>query len=248
MSSSLAAEAELGKLARVLGVDATGLPSLEGCDPADVRALRRQVADTLLEADRRQFARVAGLGMIAPVGLVARLAERALGPVLVARAAGLADPSLACEIAQRVSADFLADIAVELDPRHAREAIAGLPGERIAAAAAVLEVRGELAAMGVFVGHLSEEALSATLGRLSTDALLRVGFLIEAPERLDEIVAQLPDERVVALVTLAEEEDRREELLGIASHLGDEQRRRLAGSSTRLGAADPGAALVADQR
>jgi hypothetical protein len=246
MSASLAAQAEIEKLARVLGVEADRLPPLEVCAPADVRALRRQVADTLLEADRRQFARVAGLGKVAPAGLVARLAERALGPMLVARAAGLADPSLACEIARRVSPDFLADIAVELDPRHAREAIAGLPPERIAAAAALLERRGELTAMGVFVGHLSEEALSATLGRLSTDALLRVGFLMEAPERLDEIVAQLPDERLAALVTLAEEENRWEELLGIASHLGEHQRHRLADASTRLAASE--GSLVAERR
>lgn len=229
MTRSVESQAELGKLARVLGTDAARLSSLGGLAIADIRALRRQVADALLEADRARFSRLAALGKAMPCALVAKLAEHALGPVAIARAAGLADPELACEIALRVSPDFLADVAVELDPRHAHAAIAGLPPAPIAAAAGVLERRAEHAAMGVFVGHLSDAALAATIDTLSSGAILRIGFLIEAPERLDEIVAQLPDERLGALVALAASEDRWNELFAIAGHLGPEGRARLEG-------------------
>ena len=63
---------------------------------------------------------------------------------------------------------------------------------------------------------------------LSDDALLRVGFLLEAPERLDAIFAELSDERIDALVALAAREDRWTELMGITDELGQAQQRRMA--------------------
>lgn len=53
--------AELLRLAQVLRVEPGELRMLEGADPADLRALRRQVWDALLERHRPTFERAATL-------------------------------------------------------------------------------------------------------------------------------------------------------------------------------------------
>jgi len=227
MSASSSAQIEVAKLARVLGVGAERLAALAALDPSDLRALRHQVADALVGAERRKLKRLAALASTIPAALTAKLAEQAFGPVLTARTAGFGDANLILGVAKRASPEFLADVAVELDPRHTDAAIAKLPAGPIAAAAAELERREEYAAMGVFVGFLSPDALAAALDTLSDDSILRVGALIEAPERLDEIVGHLPSERLEALAEIASGQDRRPELLAIAEHLGPVQRGRL---------------------
>jgi hypothetical protein len=232
----MTARAEVEKLARALEVDPGRLAALEGEAPADIRALRHAVADALFEADRRHFLRVAAAARVIPVALAAKLAEHALGPLLAARVTGLIDPSQARDIARRLSPGFLAEVAVRLDPRHAAEVIAGIPAQLIARTAAELEDRGEHVAMGLFVAHVADEALAATIDVLSDDALLRVGYLLEAPERLDSIVASLPDERIECLIVIAWDDDRWDELLGLGLHLGDEQRARVVALGDELGA------------
>ena len=229
MSADPRVRAELEKLARALKLEDTDdLEDLVALGADDIRALRHAVTDMLLEADLHHFHRVAALARKIPSKIAARLAEDALGPLLAARVAGLIDIGLAHDITRRLSSGFLADTAIELDPRQAHEVIARLPADLIAASAAELDARGEHIAMSMFVGHLSEEALAAVLDVLSPDALLRVGFLIEEPDRLDEIVALIPDECLADMARVAADEDRWDEVDGITAHLGPEQRARVA--------------------
>ena len=222
------AAAEVEKLARALHAEPERLAALEALAPHDIRALRHAVTDALLETDQHHFTRVAEAAKALPAAVAAKLAEKALGPLLAARVAALLDAHQALDLVSRLSPAFLADVALELDPRQAHELIVALPAGPIAAAAAELDRRGEHVAMSMFVGHLSDEALHATVAVLSDDALLRVGFLLEAPERLDAIYAELSDERIDALVALAAREDRWTELVGITDELGHAQKLRMA--------------------
>ena len=70
---------------------------------------------------------------------------------------------------------------------------------------------------------------------LSDDALLRLGFLIEAPERLDGIIAELSDERLGAILLLAADAERWEELLGMAEYLSEPQLDRVVELGEELG-------------
>ena len=227
MSAALQTRAEIEKLARALGVPVERLESLSGVPAAQIRATRHAVADALFEADRSAFARAAAAAKVIPSALAAKLAQHALGPLLAARAATLLDPGQARDLARRLPVAFLADLAVEIDPRHARELLTGMPGDQIAQTAAELERRGEHVAMGAFVGCLSDEALAAAVAVLSDASLLHVGFLIEEPERLDGIVASLPDVRLTGIIGVAAREDRWSELLGMAGYLTEAQLRRM---------------------
>ncbi len=155
------------------------------------------------------------------------MAEKALGPLLTARVAALVDEDKVIGIIRRLPDPFLADVAVELDPRHTRHVLLGIAPERMAAAAAELDRRGEHVAMSGFVSYLTPDALNAVIDVLSADALLRVGFLLEAPERLNGIVAGLSDECLTEIVELAAAEGREDELDGIAEHLKPRQAQRV---------------------
>jgi hypothetical protein len=222
------AAAEVEKLARALHADPQRLAALEALAPHDIRGLRHAVTDALLEADQHHFTRVAEAAKALPTAIAAKLAEKALGPLLAARVAALLSVDQTLDLVVRLSPGFLADVALELDPRQAHDLIVALPAGPISAAAAELDRRGEHIAMSMFVGHLNDAALHATVAVLSDDALLRVGYLLEAPERLDAIVAELSDERLDALVALAARENRWTELMGITDELGQAQKLRMA--------------------
>jgi hypothetical protein len=227
MSSALHSSAEVEKLARCLAADPERLAALETCPPKALRKLRHQVADHLLEADRTAFSRAAAASSSVPAAVAAKMAEKALGPLLTARVAALVDEDRIFGIVKRLPDDFLAEVALELDPRHARHVLLSIPPERMADVAAELDERGEHVAMSGFCAHITPDALAAVVDVLSPDALLRVGYLLEAPDRLDGIVAGLSDERLTAVVELAEAEGREEELAGICKHLKARQRRRV---------------------
>ena len=222
------AAAEVEKLARALHADPQRLAALEALAPHDIRGLRHAVTDALLDADQHHFTRVAEAAKALPTAIAAKLAEKALGPLLAARVAALLSADQTLDLVCRLPPAFLADVALELDPRQAHDLIVALPAGPISAAASELDRRGEHVAMSMFVGHLSDEALHATVRKLSDDALLRVGYLLEAPERLDAIFAELSDERIDALVALAAREDRWTELMGITDELGQAQKLRVA--------------------
>lgn len=235
MSPAATGRAELVKLARQLDVPPERLAGLEGVPAASLQRLREQIADALFEADRGHFERVLAAAKLVPASLAARLTERALGPLLGARVATLLDAGHAADIASRLSPGFLADLAVRLDPRHAGEQIGQLPTDIVLGVAEELARRREHVAMAGFVGHLSDDALFATLAVIDDDALLGIGFLMEDTQRLRAIVGLLSDERVVDLIAFAEQEDRADELVAIVGRLGKRERARAVALATEHG-------------
>jgi hypothetical protein len=77
---------------------------------------------------------------------------------------------------------------------------------------------------------ISSAALVATVEALSTESILRISVYLEDPDRLDEVVALLDDERLADAVTVARAEGLDEELAWITESVGDEQRARIPSS------------------
>ena len=187
--------AEVEKLARALDVEPAELQALERLDAETVQQLRFDVTDGMFEAGRKHFARIAAAAKILPGSVSAKLAQHALGPLLSARTAALLERDQAQDLARRLPSRFLADIAVEIDVRHAGAIIGAVSADRIARAAAHLEERGEYVAMGGFVHCLDDEALTAVLDVLSDDSLVRVAFLLDDPSRIEHVLSMLPPDR-----------------------------------------------------
>ena len=112
-------EAEVAKIARVLGVEVARLGYLERLAVDDLRALRDRLSNALYDDTRPMLTRVAAGSRLLPGGTVARIGEKVFGAMLCARIAGLLPPPRALEVALRMPDGFLAEVSAQLDPRSA---------------------------------------------------------------------------------------------------------------------------------
>ena len=228
MSNVLGARAEIQMLARLLRRTPEQLAYLEPMAPEDLRLLREQVTEVLFTANGQALSRLAASSKVLPVRIVAAIGERAFGPLLAARITGLLDPSRAVELANTMPVEFLADVAVELDPRRASALITRIPPPRIAQITSELLRRGAYVTMGRFVGHLGDEAIRAAVSEMDDPALLRVAFVLESKDALDDLAGMLPDARLDGLIDAAAKEGLWPEALDLLSHLSEGRKQRFA--------------------
>lgn len=218
---------EILKLARLVRTDPGELGYLAQVAPHDIRDLREQITVAMFDADSQLLQRVAAATKVVPSKLAAVMGERAFGPLLCARITGLLEPSRAVDIASRLPTDFLADLAIELDPRRASRVIAEIPPPQMAEITRELAEREEYIAMGGFVGHLPEAALRAALDAIDDETLLRTAYVIEAKGNLGALVALLPPERLETIIRTAADRDLWLEALDVLGHVSERQRGRL---------------------
>ncbi|HVW43727.1 MAG TPA: hypothetical protein VHC18_20500 [Amycolatopsis sp.] len=181
-------DAEIRKLARVLGVAPERFAYLREVPPADLRRLREQVTSTLFDAHAGVLERIAGATRLLPSPLLAGLAEKVFGPLLSSRIAGLVDVGRGVDIAKRLRPSFLADVAAELDPRRAAGIIAGLPERLVVAVAKELTRREDWITIARFVDHLPESAILASREVIPDDALPEVAAMLDDPARVTYLV------------------------------------------------------------
>ena len=107
--------------------------------------------------------------------------------------------------------------------------------------------------MARFVDALTPEAIRAVSERLSDEQLLRIGFYVETPESLTQIIADLPEDRIANTVRLTAQgnpeiraaglalmaqvdRDAKAILGGHAIALGDEVLAAMVSTASELGA------------
>lgn len=234
MSRALERRGELQRLARVLGVEPDDLGALDGADVATLRELRHAVADRLLEQSRDQFSRAVALGDALPASVAARLAQHVMGPVLGGRAAALLSPRKAGELARRLPADFLADVACHVDVRKVGPLLEDIDRGTMAEAGEHLRRRGEWVVLGAFVGHVRDDVVADLLDGFDDEALLRSGAVIEDASRIDAVVAMLTDARLDGLLHAADEHALWTDVVSLNVHLCDAQLDRVASAVERL--------------
>jgi hypothetical protein len=228
MSETLERSAEIAKLARLIGVERKELDYLEQVPAAALRTFRDQATDRLFAGDAGRLRRVAAASKLLPVPLTVKIAQIAFGPLLCAATAGLLDPPHAVKVASKCPTGFLADITVNLDPRRAPDVIAAVPTRLVVAVAKELLTRDEHVTMGRFVSYLSKDTLRAAVAEMPDDAdILRVAFVMEGKERLDELI-DVARERLPGLVRTAYEQQLWAEALDLIEQLSLDNRARLA--------------------
>ena len=229
----LQGHAEVLKLARLLGREPGELAYLEPLSPEDLRQLRDGVTEALYDGDG-SFGRLAAASRVLPTALTATIGQRAFGPLLSARLAGLLDPGRAVDVAAKLPPPFLADVATEMDPRRASELIAGLSPELIAETTAELVGRGEYVTMGRFVGHLQDDALVAAIAIMDDRALLEVAFVLEDKSQLSRLLTTLPRARIAGIIRAAADGGLWIEALDLLHHLTRPQRRAMVTATHAL--------------
>lgn len=199
-----ARDAELQRIARLLGLPPEQLDYLHQIDVASLRQFRLSTTAMLYDADSEALQRVASAAKLLPVSVIALIAEKAFGPLLCARIAALMPPALAIDVAKRLSTPMLADVCVLLDPRRARPVVEGIPTPRVVEVSLELARRNEYVTMGQFVDVLGFEALAAVIAKLKDDrALLKIAFFVEDRARLNQVVERLPEARFAGIIEAA---------------------------------------------
>jgi hypothetical protein len=234
VSEALEARAELLKVARMLRRDPAELDRLRDLPAADLREIREAVTEVLFDADADRFAPLVTLSRVVPPPVVATATQKAVGPLLTARIAGIVDTDHAIEVARRLPIGFLADVAVEIDPRRAEGVIGAMPPETVVEVSEELAAREEHVAMGRFVSHLDDATIAETFGVIDDDALLRIAFTLEDKRGLAGVVALLPDERLAGVLAAAGDEDLWAEALDLVDHLDEDGRARVAALAADL--------------
>ncbi len=228
--SRLARRAEVIKLARLLRVDESTLSGLSDLDATSLRTFREQAQARLFDADEARLKRVAMASKLLPVPLIALIGEHVFGALLCARVAGLIAPDRAAEVTLRLETEFLADVTLEIDPRHVREVIARIPVPRLVEVALVLARRREFVTLARFVDYVSTDAIRAVMEQLTDNAaLLQIAFFMEDKSRLNELVGLLPKARLreIIIVAAAESRDLWAEALALMSEVNDRWRKHL---------------------
>jgi hypothetical protein len=227
-------DVEIGRLARVLDEDPERLAYLRQLSCEEVVALREAVAASLHDASAGALGPVAAAARVLPVALTAAIGERAFGPLLCARLAGLLELGRAVDVATRLPAAFLAEVAGELDPRRAADLVAQLSPQLIAEVTRELAAREDWYAMGRFVGRLEPEALSASMAVLDDRALLEVAFVIEERRQLPRLIAALDLSRLRRVIACAAADGLWPATLELIGDLRAPQRRRVAAAAVDL--------------
>ncbi|HVK26316.1 MAG TPA: hypothetical protein VM677_33615 [Actinokineospora sp.] len=226
----MTAAAEIVKLARLLGEKPERFEYLADLPVSDLRVLREKATDVLFDANRAVFERIAAASKLVPTAVTVGVAQKAFGPLLCARVAGVLEPERAVDIAGRLPVDFLADVAAELDPRRAAGVLAALPSGPVVAVGRELTRRGDYVTMGRFIGELPDSALRATVQALDAEAILRTAAFSENEDRFAEIFAMVPDTKVpeIARVFASASDELAEALLPVLKGLDKAGLTRLA--------------------
>jgi hypothetical protein len=229
VSENYEAEAEILKLARVLGVEPERLEYLARVDADDLRAFRERVTDTLFDANIAVLQRMALAARLLPGAVLAKIAEKVFGPLLCARIAGVVDVARGVDVAKRLSPRFLSEVAADLDPRRASAIISRIPLDTVLAVAAELAGREDWITLGRFVGHLPDPTVRRCLEEIDDPGLLRIAFVLDDKNRVDHVVGLLPAHRLGRVITAAgADEDLWVPALDLLNHLSAERRSTLA--------------------
>jgi hypothetical protein len=236
----LKTQAEVTKLARLLDERPERLAYLQKLRPDDLRLLRELATDAHYASDQGRFQRIAFASSLLPHPLTALIAQKAFGPLLCARIAGVLNTDHAIALADRMPAGFLSDLAVELDPRRCSAIISGMPPEQIAGVAEILGTRGEYVAMGRFVGHMTDEAIEQSLAVLDEPALLRISYVLEGDDGLERVIGLMSRDHLRRAVRAASEHDLWPEALDLLGRVSQ----RLAGTLGDIAAEEDDSVLA----
>ncbi|MBO0769253.1 MAG: hypothetical protein J2O48_11280 [Solirubrobacterales bacterium] len=222
-SEQLERNAEVQRIARLLSTDQQELAYLSAVSSEDLRALREQVTSLLFD-DQSLLAGLASASKLLPASLNASLGEKVFGALLCARIAGLLEPDRAVELASRLPQSFLADVAVQLDPRRVAAILAKIPPDTVGAITKILIEREEWVAMGQFYAFLPDASIAAALAVATPISLLRIALVLDDKSRLSHVLKLAGVDKVEQVRKAAEANGLAEQAAGLSDWLSPEQR------------------------
>ncbi|HEY2095801.1 MAG TPA: hypothetical protein VGH72_05035 [Pseudonocardia sp.] len=207
--SDLVARAQLIMLAETLGVPPERVRHLERLGAENLRSLRERISNLLFDEQSATFARMSRLAPLVPNGLVAKVSQAIVPPLVAGRAAGalgVDHPGRAKGVLSDLSPQYMADCAPFLDQRTVAVLAPNIPPALLIPAANELMRRKAYVTASWFLDYATPEALlDLEAGIPDKAGLLHTTSLVQSDERLDQIVRLLPTERLAVIVRTAVE-------------------------------------------
>lgn len=233
MTTTIGLDAELTRLARVLGTDPAELQYLTAVGPDALRQARLLVLDQHRNGEDDLVGQLAAITALAPAPVAAKIVEQAVPPQVAAALVGTIEDDRAARIASRLAPDYLAECALALDPRRAGTVLPGLPVDVLLPVTQRLFDREEYLTLGSLVARLPDERLRDLTPAAPDAGLLRLAGALEDASVLDRLFALVPD-RLAGIVAAAAEHGLWREVLDVAGHLNDANRGLVADLVARL--------------
>lgn len=222
--SDLDGAAEQVKMARLLEIAEESLPFIVDLPSAKTCAFRETVTEFYYQRQKDSFSRLAGMSKILPVGASAKLALNLLGAVLSAGIACELPPERAAKLADKLPTDFLAKLALYLDPMRAGPIIGAVNDSHLFAVAVALNKQREYVTLARFVPFIKESTLARVIETLGNDgeASLKIAIYVEDKSMLDKLVRLLSDDQRVKLLKAAADFDLWPEMLSLLGYLKED--------------------------
>ncbi|ADG98786.1 hypothetical protein Srot_2337 [Segniliparus rotundus DSM 44985] len=202
--SDFVATAQIHLLADLLGVPPEKVGHLERLGPQNLAQLRMRISDLKFDAQQKQVQMIGKAAPIVPDPVIATLAEKVVGPVVSAAVAN----SLAKDHAHRLNGllrrlrvPFVAQTLRYLDPRAIPALTAAVPMRVWAPAVRRLLADGHYASAAVLVEQSPVDLLIAVEREVDDRAAIaRTLAYTTDSQKLEELLAALPQERLIPLV------------------------------------------------
>ena len=232
--TGLLVRVELTKLAHELGVEVAELSELGTLTRDELVELRGVVSQALFAAQEHRFTRFASFSRLVPVGVAAKGAEAALGPLVTAKVAAVTDPDVAVRMASHLSPEFMARVSPHLDPAKISGILNGLPDETVVDVGRRLVLADEHIALGRFVSFVPVATSLRVIEKASPLGLLQIALFTEEPAALDGVISELPDDRITDVLVAAQENGAVDDALALLSALSPWTRARVVALTAGL--------------
>lgn len=237
--TSLAARAEVMKLARELHTAPADLGFLLESDPVAIRRVRQAMYRSLDAPHRPMLRLVAKVSGMVPNTLAIAIATRFFGPMLCGMVASSLSPERAVSLIGQVPVEFLADVAQYVDPEAATPIVRRFDVDVLVPVLREMLRRKDYVTLARFVVAASEEQLVEIVPYLDSGAeLLMVAFDVEldaVSDRFEPVMASLPESRIRDILQAAYDGDLFAETLTFLPLLSDKTLTRIADVATSMG-------------
>jgi len=225
---SSASSIQTKRIARLLDAPAEDLAFLERLEVHSLRTLHDQIIEVIFDPDAGRLGTLQAAARMLPPPITAKVAERALGPVLAGRLAGSIDDGTAAAIARRMPPEFLADVAGQVHPGRVEAVVGRLQARQVEAATDVLISRDDLLVLGRFAGMIPVDTLQSIVGRMDAGTILDVAPFVEPIDRVDHLIGFIDDPILLAVLRTAHTDRRWVDALDVVDSLGGATRTRIA--------------------
>ncbi|MGH3355559.1 MAG: hypothetical protein ACRDOJ_06645 [Nocardioidaceae bacterium] len=230
---SVAATAEVTRLARVLRCEPAEIEFLCRFAPTELRSLRLAVCDRMYADHRATYSRIGAASRLLPMKVTAPLAQRMMAPRVSAGVVSSLPPEQAAAMAARMSTEYIADVATHLSPAAVSPVLSRMPAEVVLRVAEELHTRGDYDTMAEIVSSLTDDQVAAVLASVADPPMMvEVALRITDPEAVQRLTEVLTESHLHEMVRWARRRTRLwPELLALLGRLPQPQRRRVLGLS-----------------